>query len=107
VTCSAGNHAQGVALSANKLRIHATIVMPLATPGIKVNAVRRFGGEFVKVLLHGENYDEASNEAKRLVVEKGLTMVKSKCINFFFFLIYFLYFAHLILYILGSSFRRS
>ena len=84
VTCSAGNHAQGVALSANKLRIHATIVMPLATPGIKVNAVRRFGGEFVKVLLHGENYDEASNEAKRLVFEKGLTMVKSNHLIPFF-----------------------
>lgn len=75
VTCSAGNHAQGVALSSAKLGIQATIVMPEATPDIKVNAVKRFGGSTVNVLLHGSNYDEAAAEAKRLVVEKGLTMV--------------------------------
>lgn len=75
VTCSAGNHAQGVALSANKLEIQATIVMPLATPSIKVNAVKRFGGKYGNVFLHGQNYDEAATEAKRLVIEKGLTMV--------------------------------
>lgn len=75
VTCSAGNHAQGVALSAAKLGISAIIVMPLATPAIKVNAVRRFGGPTVTVKLHGQNYDEAAAEAKRLVAEKGLTMV--------------------------------
>ena len=75
VTCSAGNHAQGVALSAAKLNINATIVMPLATPLIKVNAVRRFGGPTVTVKLHGQNYDEAAAEAKRLVIENKLTMV--------------------------------
>jgi len=51
VTCSAGNHAQGVALSAEKLGIDAIIVMPLATPDIKVNAVRRFGGSTVAIKL--------------------------------------------------------
>jgi len=75
VTCSAGNHAQGVALSATKLGIHATVVMPEATPTIKVDAVRRFGGSTVTVLLHGKTYDEAAAEANRLVHEKGLTMV--------------------------------
>jgi len=75
VTCSAGNHAQGVALSASRLGINATIVMPLATPLIKVNAVRRFGGPTVTVKLHGQNYDEAAAEAKRLVIENKLTMV--------------------------------
>ena len=75
VTCSAGNHAQGVALSANKLGINATIVMPIMTPDIKVSAVKRFGGSTAKVVLHGNNYDEAAAEAKRLVEEKGLTMV--------------------------------
>ena len=75
VTCSAGNHAQGVALSAQKLGIHATIVMPMGTPNIKVNAVRRFGGPTVEIKLHGQNYDEAAAEAKRLVIEKGLTLV--------------------------------
>jgi threonine dehydratase len=75
VTCSAGNHAQGVALSASQLGIQATIVMPLATPTIKVNAVRRFGGDNVTILLHGKNYDEAASEAKRLEKSEGLTMV--------------------------------
>jgi len=75
VTCSAGNHAQGVALSANKLEIQATIVMPLATPTIKVNAVRRFGGKYVNVVLHGQNYDEAAAEAKRRMQDEGLTLV--------------------------------
>ena len=75
VTCSAGNHAQGVALSAAKLNIDAIIVMPLATPSIKVNAVRRFGGPTVTVKLHGKNYDEASDEAKRLSKEQGLALI--------------------------------
>eukprot|EP01039_Chlorochromonas_danica_P008570 gene8570-9443_t len=75
VTCSAGNHAQGVALSSRQLGIKATIVMPEATPQIKVQAVRRLGGEAVTVLLHGKNYDEAAAEAQRLVAERQLTMV--------------------------------
>lgn len=75
VTCSAGNHAQGVAMSASKLNINAIIVMPVATPAIKVNAVRRFGGPTVTVKLHGQNYDEAAAEAKRLELEMGLTLV--------------------------------
>ena len=75
VTCSAGNHAQGVAMSASKLNINAIIVMPIMTPDIKVNAVRRFGGPTVTVKLHGQNYDEAAAEAKRLQVEMGLTLV--------------------------------
>lgn len=75
VTCSAGNHAQGVAMTSQKLGINATIVMPEATPDIKVSAVKRFGGPTVKVLLHGANFDEAAAEARRLVVEEGLTMV--------------------------------
>ena len=75
VTCSAGNHAQGVALSAAKLKINATIVMPLATPLIKVNAVRRLGGDTVIVRLHGQNYDEAAAEAKLLQIEMGLTLI--------------------------------
>ncbi|CAM9814404.1 unnamed protein product, partial [Phaeothamnion confervicola] len=75
VACSAGNHAQGVALSAARLSVRATIVMPLATPLIKVNAVRNFGGPTVTIRLHGQNYDEASDEAKRLVAEEGYTLV--------------------------------
>jgi threonine dehydratase len=75
VTCSAGNHAQGVALSSAKQGIQATIVMPEATPEIKVNAVKRFGGKTVNVLLHGSNFDEAAAEARRLVVSEHLTLV--------------------------------
>ena len=75
VTCSAGNHAQGVAMSASKLNIDAIIVMPVATPAIKVKAVRRFGGPTVTVKLHGQNYDEAAAEAKRLEREMGLTLI--------------------------------
>eukprot|EP00980_Cylindrotheca_fusiformis_P018485 scaffold6124_cov122-Cylindrotheca_fusiformis.AAC.4 len=75
VACSAGNHAQGVALSANMLGCRAVIVMPLATPSIKVNAVRTHGGPTVEVRLVGNNYDEAAAEAKRLQQEEGMTMI--------------------------------
>ena len=56
IAASAGNHAQGVALSAHKLGIKALVVMPRTTPEIKVNAVRRWG---TRILLHGDAYDEA------------------------------------------------
>ena len=75
VACSAGNHAQGVALSARKLGCQATIVMPLATPAIKVNAVRTHGGPTVDVRLFGNNYDEAATEAKRLEEVEGMAMI--------------------------------
>ena len=65
VACSAGNHAQGVALSARMLGCRAVICMPLATPSIKVNSVRAHGGDTVEVRLVGNNYDEAAAEAKR------------------------------------------
>eukprot|EP00051_Salpingoeca_urceolata_P035533 m.30152 g.30152 ORF g.30152 m.30152 type:complete len:648 (-) comp9370_c0_seq1:32-1975(-) len=71
VACSAGNHAQGVALSAHALGVDAIIVMPRATPNIKVDAVRKFGGN---VLLHGLNYDEAQAEARRLAA-KGRVLI--------------------------------
>jgi threonine dehydratase len=75
VACSAGNHAQGVALSSRMLNVRAIIVMPLATPTIKVNAVRAHGGSTVEVRLFGNNYDEAASEAKRLMIEEGMTMI--------------------------------
>eukprot|EP00123_Amoebidium_parasiticum_P015053 comp22760_c1_seq1/m.35549 comp22760_c1_seq1/g.35549 ORF comp22760_c1_seq1/g.35549 comp22760_c1_seq1/m.35549 type:complete len:595 (-) comp22760_c1_seq1:553-2337(-) len=74
VCCSAGNHAQGVAMSAARLGIDAVIVMPVPTPSIKVDGVRRHGGK-VRVLLHGNNYDEAQAEAIRLMKEEGRTMI--------------------------------
>ncbi|WP_440054424.1 threonine ammonia-lyase, biosynthetic [Pseudoalteromonas sp. T1lg65] len=62
-TASAGNHAQGVALSATYLGQHATIVMPVTTPEIKVNAVRKLGAE---VILHGHHFDAAKHHALAL-----------------------------------------
>ena len=72
ITASAGNHAQGVALSAKTLGINAIIVMPKTTPEIKVNAVRHLGGEIV---LHGNTYDEASEHAHAMSEEKGLAYI--------------------------------
>src|SRR5699024_2312614 len=72
IAASAGNHAQGVALSAAKLGINATIVMPVITPDIKVDSVRRFGG---KVILHGNNFDEAYARCLELAKEQHLTLI--------------------------------
>lgn len=75
VAASAGNHAQGVALSAAKMGIKATIVMPRTTPQIKINAVKSRGGRDVKIVLQGDTYDEASKYAQDLVKELGLTYI--------------------------------
>lgn len=72
IAASAGNHAQGVALSAAKLGIDATIVMPVVTPDIKVESVRRFGG---KVILHGNNFDEAYGHCLELAQQHNLTLI--------------------------------
>ena len=72
IAASAGNHAQGVALAAQKLGIKAVIVMPKHTPLIKVEATRRYGAE---VILTGEVYDEAYEYAKRLQEKEGYTFV--------------------------------
>jgi len=72
ICASAGNHAQGVALSAQRLGVSATIVMPVTTPPIKIDAVRYFGGE---VVLFGDTFDEAYGHARRLEAERGLTFV--------------------------------
>jgi len=72
ITASAGNHAQGVALAAQKLRCRAVIVMPVTTPRIKVDAVAARGAE---VVLHGDSYDEAHAHAVRLKRRRGLAFV--------------------------------
>ena len=72
IAASAGNHAQGVALSAKVLGIKATIVMPKTTPSIKVDAVRNHGA---KIVLIGDSYDDASKHAAKLVEEKGMVYV--------------------------------
>ncbi len=75
IAASAGNHAQGVALAAAKLGIRALIVMPVTAPQVKVDAVRRFGGDFVEVLLAGDSYSDAQAAAARIEAERGLVFV--------------------------------
>lgn len=72
IAASAGNHAQGVSYHATARGIAATIVMPEATPLVKVTATKNFGAE---VLLFGANYDEAYAEARRLCEEQDLTFI--------------------------------
>ncbi|RKF76543.1 Threonine dehydratase, mitochondrial [Golovinomyces cichoracearum] len=72
VACSAGNHAQGVAFAARKLKIPATIVMPNGTPSIKHLNVSRMGGT---VIFHGPNFDAAKEESARLEKAHGLTSI--------------------------------
>ena len=72
VAASAGNHAQGVALSASKFDIKATIVMPESTPLTKVNGVKHYGAE---VILSGSNYDEAYQFALEYAKENNLIFV--------------------------------
>ena len=72
IAASAGNHAQGVALSAQQLNIDATIVMPQTTPPIKVNAVRELDAT---VILHGDSYDDACEYAHQLAKEKDLIFI--------------------------------
>jgi threonine dehydratase len=72
VCASAGNHAQGVAMSASKLGLNATIVMPITTPEIKVAAVRSRGGH---VMLHGTAFDEANRFAIELAATQGAVYI--------------------------------
>jgi len=72
VAASAGNHAQGLAFSAKHFNCEATIVMPEATPLLKVNGVKRHGAN---VVLHGANYDEAYKYAQDLVTKENKTFV--------------------------------
>ena len=72
IAASAGNHAQGVALSASKFGIKAVIVMPESTPLTKVNGVKGYGAE---VILAGINYDEAYAYAKEYAQKHSLTFV--------------------------------
>ena len=72
ICASAGNHAQGVALSASKMGIRAVIVMPTTTPQLKVDAVKGFGGE---VVLFGDSYSDAYDHAVLLEKKQGLSFV--------------------------------
>ncbi|HEY0162069.1 MAG TPA: threonine ammonia-lyase [Edaphobacter sp.] len=72
VAASAGNHAQGVAYHATKRGIRSIIVMPIQTPLVKVTATRNFGAE---VVLHGANYDDAYEEARRICTAQNMTFI--------------------------------
>ncbi|HVL74720.1 MAG TPA: threonine ammonia-lyase, biosynthetic, partial [Noviherbaspirillum sp.] len=72
ICASAGNHAQGVALSASRLSCRAVIVMPTTTPPVKINAVKALGGE---VVLFGDSYSDAYNHALTLEKKEKLTFV--------------------------------
>ncbi|THK42424.1 threonine ammonia-lyase, biosynthetic [Methylophaga sp. SB9B] len=72
VAASAGNHAQGVALAANKMGISAMIVMPITTPPIKVEAVRMLGAD---ITLHGNSYDEAFDFAQQVSIDQGRVFI--------------------------------
>lgn len=65
VCASAGNHAQGVAYAARKLKIQATIFMPVTTPQQKIKQVKLFGGDKIEIILKGDTYDESFYEASR------------------------------------------
>jgi threonine dehydratase len=72
VTASAGNHAQGVALVAKRLNCKATIVMPVTTPQIKIQAVEAYGAD---IILHGDSFDDAFAQAIKLATQKKLTFI--------------------------------
>jgi len=72
VTASAGNHAQGVALVARRLNCKATIVMPVTTPQIKIQAVEAYGAN---IILHGDSFDDAYAQAMLLAEQKKLTFI--------------------------------
>ena len=75
ITASAGNHAQGVALSALRLGCRAVIVMPTTTPQVKIAAVKHFGQRAVEIVLHGTSYSDAYQHALALEKKRRLTFV--------------------------------
>lgn len=72
IAASAGNHAQGVALAAQRLKTKAIIVMPETTPSIKVESVKKYGA---RIKLHGDTYDDAYAFAMAMSEEKGLAFI--------------------------------
>ncbi len=75
VCASAGNHAQGVALSCKLLETHGKIFMPITTPKQKIGQVKRLGGEFIETVLKGDTFDDSYNIAVKTCEEEGKTFV--------------------------------
>lgn len=74
VTASSGNHAQGVGYAARELGVKATVVVPKRTPGVKIDAIRRYG---VELLIEGDEYMDSERLARRLEGEEGKTFVSA------------------------------
>jgi len=75
ICSSAGNHAQGVAYSCNKLKINALIYMPITTPKQKISQVKLFGKEYIEIILKGDSYDESYKLAKEEAREKEMIFI--------------------------------
>ncbi|WP_026915639.1 threonine ammonia-lyase IlvA [Christiangramia portivictoriae] len=75
ICASAGNHAQGVAFACNKLKVRGVIYMPGTTPPQKVEQTEMFGGEWVKVVLKGDTYDDSFKSAMKHMTEEGLIFI--------------------------------
>jgi threonine dehydratase len=75
VCASAGNHAQGLAYACQAMQVHGIIYMPVVTPAQKVRKVRMFGGDYVKVVLVGDTYDDAFAASMRVAADQQLTYV--------------------------------
>jgi threonine dehydratase len=72
ITASAGNHGQAVAYAAEKLGFYARVVVPIHTPKVKIDGIKKYGADLV---LFGENYDEAERKAKKLAREDGCAYI--------------------------------
>ena len=75
VCASAGNHAQGVAYSCSKLKIHGKIFMPKTTPKQKINSVKMFGGEYVEVILVGDTFDASCEAAQATCKQENMIFI--------------------------------
>ena len=75
VCASAGNHAQGVVFSCNKLRIMGSIYMPTTTPKQKIEQVKMFGREYIDIVLTGDTFDAANNAAIEYAQKSGKTFI--------------------------------
>ena len=75
VCASAGNHAQGVAFSCNELKVQGKIFMPVTTPKQKINQVRRFGGDYVEIVLEGDTFDDSAKAAADYCEANNMTFI--------------------------------
>ena len=75
VCASGGNHAQGFAFACNYLKIKGTVFMPLPTPKQKIDRVKMFGAEYIKIILKGDTYDDSQSEAEKYQVKSNSVFI--------------------------------